>query len=105
MIAFRQSERAAWCLHWPNLSQHNPEHFRSPFPTSIKNKMLIIAEQNNPENSYEGVLSTHEYVGINNAHILVHDALGLSIDDNPNNCTYDAVSNFYLNGDITFTRL
>lgn len=103
IMGYRGMSRNARCLNWPNLSKHNLEQYRSPFPKTIQNKMLMIAETNNPKSSYEGVLSTYEYVGANNSHILIHDALGQTIDTYPNNCTYSAIRAFYLKGDIHFT--
>lgn len=99
VIAFTGLSDAV-CLNWTNLTTHNVEQMSPPFPPSVQNKMLIIAETNNPINSYEGVLSTYQYVGTNNAHVLIHDALGQTIDLNPNDCTYNAIKALYLNGKI-----
>ena len=87
------------CLGWPNLTAHNVEKYRSPFPKSTKNKILIIAETGNAWNSYSGVLSTYEYVGAENANLLVHNAFGYGIFSDPNRCTYDAVRGFFVNGE------
>ena len=38
----------AVCLGWPNLTAHNVETYRAPFPKSISNKILIIGETANP---------------------------------------------------------
>jgi len=47
----------------------------SPFG-QLKNKMLITGETNDSGSVYSGTLATYEYMGGNNANILVNDTFG-----------------------------
>src|SRR5271163_4782184 len=91
------------CVNWPNLTGYNVENYRSAFPSSINNKILMIGETLNSLESYEGGFATYEYVGGQNAVWLIHDAIGDGIYSDPNNCTNDAIRQFYLTG--TFNSL
>lgn len=89
---------AALCLTWPNVTPYNLEHYRSPFPSSIGNKIVMIGMPMNPKWSYEGAFSTYEYMGSQNAVWLTHDALGYGFADDPNICTFNAIRQFFLTG-------
>ena len=92
-----QGVEAAWCLSWPNLTTYNIEKYTAPF-TQLHNKILIIAETNNPGTFYNGVLATYEYIGEDNANLLVHDAFGYGVISDPNKCTLNAIKTYYKNG-------
>jgi hypothetical protein len=98
LIAIPYLQKAALCLTWPNVTPYNLEHYRSPFPSSIRNKIVMISMPMNPKWSYEGAFSTYEYVGSQNAVWLIHDALGYGFADDPNICTFNAISQFFLTG-------
>ena len=88
----------AFCISWPNLTAHNVENYRAPFPNSLANKILIIGDTNNPWASYSGALATYQYVGSQNANFLIHDGLGFGIFSDPNNCSYNSITEFFVNG-------
>ena len=67
LVAFPYLYMVALCTTWPNVTQYNVEYYRSPFPSSIKNKILMVGMPMNPQWSYEGAFSTYEYVGSQNA--------------------------------------
>jgi len=46
--------------------------------------------------SYEGALSTYDYIGSQNAVWLSNDAIGDSLYVDPNTCTYDTIREFFL---------
>ena len=85
------------CLGWPDLSSYNIEKFTGPFPASISNKILIVAELYSLGNSYNSILNTYEFVGEDNSAFLIHDAFGTSLSD-PNNCTLNAIRAYFTNG-------
>ena len=88
----------AICLSWPNATVNNAEIFRSPFPSSVNNKILMVVETLSTGWSYQGALSTYEYIGGKNAVWLTHDAIGDGVYWDPNNCTYNAIRQFLLAG-------
>lgn len=87
------------CLGWPDLSAFDVEQFRGTFPSTLKNKMLIIAGTNDPVTPYNGALATYQFVGENNAQFLVHDAFGHCTFSSPNPCTTSAIRAFLTTGD------
>ena len=89
---------ASMCLGWPNLTSYNVEQFRTNITAPLKNKALVIGETNNPFFSYSGALATYEYLGPENANFLVHDAFGSGILADPNNCTWNAIKEYYATG-------
>lgn len=88
----------AICFSWPNSG--NAETYRSPFPSSAKNKILMIGVTLDSEWSYEGAFATYEYVGSQNAVWLIHDAIGNGVFWDPNECTYNAIRSYFLTGMI-----
>ena len=48
--------------------------------------------------SYSGTVATYQYIGSDNAVFLTHDGIGSGIYTDPNNCTYDAIRQFFLTG-------
>ena len=86
------------CLTWPNPTLNGAELYRSAFPSSVNNKILIIAETLNLAWSYEGVFSTYQYMGSQNAVWLTHDAIGDGVFWDPNNCTYTTIREFLVTG-------
>jgi hypothetical protein len=86
------------CIGWPNLASHNLEKFTGPFPASISNKILIVAESYSVGYSYNSILNTYEFVGADNAVLLIHDAFGRTLGDDPNNCTLNTVQAYLING-------
>lgn len=100
VIVSMQGLQYAVCLNWPNLTDFHVEKYRDPFPKSIKNKILVIGETNNPYSSYKGSIATYEYIGSDNAIFLIHDGVGEGIYQDPNNCTYDAIREFFLTGNV-----
>jgi TAP-like protein len=88
----------ARCLSWPNVSSYNVENYRSAFPSSLNNKILMVVETLGTTWGDEGALSTYAYVGSQNAVCLSHDAIGNAFVNDPNNCTYDIIREFFLTG-------
>jgi len=88
----------ASCLAWPSSTLNGAELYRSAFPLSVKNKILLIAETLNPVWSYEGAFSTYQYMGSQNAVFFVHDAIGDGVFWDPNNCTYNTIREFLVTG-------
>src|SRR5271154_1474861 len=89
---------AAVCTNWPNLSAHDVERYRQPFPGETKNKLLIIGVTGDPSCSFPGALATFEYIGTNNSAFLIHDAYGYGTVSQPNNCSTAAVKAYFVNG-------
>lgn len=88
----------AVCLGWPSLAAYNVETYRAPFPKSISNKILVIGETMSPWSSYDGTVATYQYIGSDNAVFVTYDGVGNGIYTDPNNCTYDAIRQFFLTG-------
>jgi len=86
------------CLTWPSSTLNGAELYRSAFPSSVKNKILLIAETFNSAWSYDGAFSTYQYMGSQNAVWLTHDAIGDGVLWDPNNCTYNAIRDFLVTG-------
>jgi hypothetical protein len=86
------------CLGWPNLSSFDVERFTQPFPSKLRNKILIIGVTNDPVTPYHGSLATYQYIGASNANFLIHDAFGQCTISSPNNCSTSAIQKFLLNG-------
>lgn len=82
------------CLGWPDLSSYNVEKFTGPFPASLRNKILIVAEVYIIGNAYNSILNTYEFVGEDNAVLLIHDAFGTIFADR-NNCTLNAIREYF----------
>ena len=97
VIAF-QGLQSATCLKWPNLSSYDVQAYRNAFPLNLKNPVTIIADAHDPSVAYNGVLATYEYMGAENARILIHEALGDRWYAYPNNCTLNAIKDYYQNG-------
>jgi len=102
LIAYQGAVDFAICLSWPNATLNNAESYRSAFPSSVKNKILMIAETLNSEWSYEGAFATYEFVGSQNAVWLIHDAIGDGVYYDPNDCTYNAIREYLLTGMTTY---
>ena len=73
-------------------------NYRAPFPKSISNKVLIIGETASPWSSYSGTVATYQYIGSDNAVFFTYDGIGNGFYTDPNNCTYDAIRQFFLTG-------
>jgi TAP-like protein len=87
------------CLSWPNLtSLPDVERFNGTFPKELKNRMLLIGITNNPTTPLTNVISTYNFLGANNAALLVHDGFGHYTFSNPNNCTTAMIKAFLTNG-------
>ena len=90
LIAY-QGLSAAHGIGWPNLAAHKVEKFTGPFPSHVRNKILIVAEAYNPGYSVSSALSTYEFLGSNNAVMLIHDGWGYNFTTDPNDCTTHAI--------------
>jgi hypothetical protein len=88
----------AGCLGWPNLTAFDVELFGGVFPSTLKNKILVIAGTNDPLTPYDGSLATYQFIGKNNAQFLVHDAFGHCTISSPNSCTTSAIHAFLTTG-------
>jgi hypothetical protein len=89
--------KAAACLLWPNLTSFDVERVGTQFPVA-KNKILIVSGTNDPFTPLHGALATYQYIGADNANILVHDAFGHTARPNPNQCTDDAIKTYFSEG-------
>ena len=98
IMAYQEVVNFPMCLSWPNATLNNAEIYRSAFPSSVKNKILMIAETFNVAWSYEGAFATYQYVGSENAVWFIHDAIGDGVYWDPNNCTYNGIREFLVAG-------
>jgi hypothetical protein len=85
------------CIGWPNLASYNPEKYTESFPSNIHNKMIIIAEPNNPFTSINASINAYQFVGPENAVILIHDGIGIDIWTDINNCTLNTAQAYFAN--------
>jgi hypothetical protein len=105
LIAY-QGLTAAAGLGWPNLTAYNVQKFTGPFPSQIGNKILVIAETNDPLHSMKSSLNTYEFLGPDNAVLLIHDGFGYKVEIDPNNCTTGAIKAYFANGmPLLFAKL
>jgi TAP-like protein len=91
----------AICLNWPVQSGVNPSIAlwqASKTAPKTANKILIIGGTENSIYSLQNAFETYEYIGVHNAVFLTNQAIGYGITEQPNNCSYNAVRNFMLNG-------
>jgi TAP-like protein len=88
----------ALCLSWPNLSSYDIERITSPFPASLNNKVLVIGVTDDPVTPYTSAQATYNMMGQDNANFLVHEGFGHCSIADPNNCTTNALINFFVNG-------
>jgi TAP-like protein len=89
----------AFCLGWPNLTDYGAETiYAENFPRRLANKMLVIGVTGDPVTPYPGALKTYEFIGNDNAVFLIHEAMGHCSISNPNDCTYDAVTSYFVDG-------
>jgi len=58
----------------------------------------MVAETLNSVWSYEGAFATYEYVGSQNAALLINDAIGTGVYLDPNDCTYNEISEYLVTG-------
>lgn len=93
----------ASCLSWPNLSSFDVERITSPFPARLKNKILVIGVTDDPVTPYHGAQETYQAIGSDNANFLVHDGFGHCSVSDPNNCTWNALINYFVNGILTIS--
>lgn len=85
------------CIGWPNLTSYNLEKYTSSFPSNIHNKMIIIAEPNNGFTSINASINTYQFVGPENAVVLIHDGIGGDIWMDINNCTLNTIQAYFAN--------
>jgi len=87
------------CLSWPNLTAYDVEKVTADnFPSKLANKVLVIGVTDDPVTPYPGALTTYEMLGDDNAAFLVHEAFGHCSTADPNNCTWAALQNYFING-------
>jgi TAP-like protein len=96
--------RAA-CLTWPNFTTSNDiERYNTTFPhLNGTSKILLVAPMHSPYFPVAGVLSTYEFVGTENANVLLHDGYGNGWQSDPNNCTVNAMTNFFTHGIVSLS--
>ena len=68
----------ASCLTWPNLTTYDVQRYTGPFPEKLKNSILVIGITNSAVAAFTGALTTYEYIGSDNAALLIHDSFGTS---------------------------
>jgi len=93
---------SAECLTWPNFTSYDVERFTGPFPSKLKNKLLVIGITGDPIASITGAMSTYQYIGEDNAVFLIHDAYGFGTIVQPNDCTTAAIKAYLTNGYTLF---
>jgi len=87
------------CLSWPNLTSYDVERISYlDFPANLRNKVMVIGVTDDPVTPYPSALSTYEMMGPDNAVFLIHDGFGHCSVADPNNCTWGAITNFFVNG-------
>jgi hypothetical protein len=88
----------ATCFTWPNFTNaEDIENYGTTFP-SLTGRMLFIAPMYSAGFSLAGVSNTYNFVGSENANILLHNGLGDGFANDPNNCTLNAITNFLSQG-------
>jgi hypothetical protein len=92
----------ATCLSWPNLSSFDVERITSAFPARLKNKILVIGVTDDPVTPYHSAQDTYKTIGSDNANFMVHDGFGHCTVSDPNNCTWSALINYFVNGILPF---
>jgi hypothetical protein len=97
---------AASCFTWPNLAiaSGDIERFNDTFP-NMTNRILLLAPIYSPQFSLDGVLSTYNFLGSENANILLHNGFGDGYTTDPNNCTVNAATQFLTQGKYTLSIL
>jgi hypothetical protein len=90
------------CLTWPNFTAGNDvEAYNTTFP-NLTSRMLMIAPMYTTQFSLAGVFETYNFIGADNANVLLHDGFGDGWSADPNNCTFDALINFISEGNPLF---
>jgi alpha/beta hydrolase fold len=98
ILAYEEVFGFSMCLTWPNATLNHAEVYHSAFPSSVKNKILMIGETYTSFWRIGAGIVTYEYVGSQNAVWLTHDAIGDGVYWDPNNCTQNTISRFLLSG-------
>src|SRR5208282_709196 len=73
------------------------------FPKNSVIKSLLLESQMIPH--YPGAQSTYEMLGSDNANFLAHKAFGHCSTSYPNNSTWVALTNYFVNGTPFFCRV
>jgi hypothetical protein len=89
----------AQCLGWPDLTDYGVETiYAENYPKKLANQMVVIGVTDDPICPYSGALNTYELLGSDNAIFLVHEGMGHCSSANPNRCTYDVLTSYFVNG-------
>ena len=88
----------AQCLSWPNLSSYDVERITSDFPKTLKNKILVVGVTQDPVTPYPDALAIYNMIGSDNANFLVHDGFGHCTVSDPNDCTWNNLIGYFVNG-------
>lgn len=88
----------AVCLTWPNLTTYDLQRYTGPFPEKLKNSVLVIGITNDAAAAFPGALATYEYIGSDNAALLIHDSFGATSLDSINNCTNTIITAYFTQG-------
>jgi hypothetical protein len=94
----------AACLSWPNLTNADIEKYNDTFP-NLTNRILLVAPMYGAMASLAGISNTYNFVGSENANILLHDGFGDGYNSDPNNCTVNAITQFYLEAIYSSSQL
>jgi hypothetical protein len=89
---------AATGLGWPNLTAYNIERFTGPFPSNIRNKILIVAAPYSEGYPLTSAMNTYEFLGPDNAAFFVHNGFGSNFTKDPNDCTMETIMAYFANG-------
>ena len=88
----------ASCLSWPNLTTFDLQRYIGPFPENLKNNILVIGITNDVSAAFPGALATYEYIGPDNAVLLIHDSFGVATLDSMNECTNATIKAHFAQG-------
>ena len=60
--------------------------------------ILVIGITNDAATAFPGALATYEYIGSDNAALLIHDSFGATSLDSINNCTNTIITAYFTQG-------
>jgi hypothetical protein len=89
-------------LGWPDATDYNVERFTGPFPSQTNNKIVIISRTYNAGHPPKSALNTYEFIGSDNAVLLVHDGFGYLFTEDPNDCINDSIKSYFTKGMLGF---
>lgn len=91
----------AVCLGWPDLEAYGVERPSTPFPETLRNKVLVVGITGDPVTPYHSALNTYNFIGAQNANFLRHEGIGHCTMSSWNTCTEKSLTAYFVNGEIS----